>query len=217
MKENDEMAADEMVDKARWISWAMELQALGQAGEAYTSNVFDQERYQRVRQIAAEMMAMGTSTTLEEVSGLFCNETGYQTPKLDTRTAVVKDGKILLVQESDGLWALPGGWADVGLTIMENAAKETLEEAGIVIKPRRLIALLDRGRNNAGDSPYSIQKAFVLGEAQGGEFTPNAETLDSGYFSLDELPPLAEAKTTRAQLAMCLEAAANECWEAVFD
>jgi len=206
-----------MGEERRWLAWAMELQALGQAGEAYTSNVFDQERYQRVRQIAAEMMAAGTGSPIEMVEGLFLNEVGYQTPKLDTRTAIVREGKILLVQESDGFWALPGGWADVGLTVMENAAKETLEEAGIVARPWRLIALLDRGRNNAGPSPYSIQKAFVLAEALSGSFSSNAETLSSAYFGLEELPPLAEEKTTRAQLAMCLKAAEAPHWETLFD
>lgn len=206
-----------MSESARWLGWAMELQALGQSGEAYTTNVFDRERYARVRQIAAEMMADASGLPLERVTGLFCNEVGYQTPKLDTRTAVVKEGKILLVQEADGRWALPGGWADVGLTVMENAAKETLEEAGLVIRPWRLVALLDRGRNNAGASPFSIQKAFVLGEAISGSFSANVETLDSGYFSLQALPPLAEEKTTKAQLAMCLEAAASPHWETRFD
>lgn len=202
---------------SQWLSWAMEIQALGQAGEAYTTNVFDQGRYARLRQIAAEMMAAATGLPQDKVRELFCNETGYQTPKLDTRTALVKDDKILLVQEADGLWTLPGGWADVGLTVMENAAKETLEEAGLVVKPRRLIALLDRSRNNTGPSPYSIQKAFVLSDVVSGSFLPNAETLDSGFFGLDELPPLAESKTTRAQLAMCLKAAASEHWETLFD
>ncbi len=206
-----------MEHSARWIKWAMELQALGQAGEAYTDNAFDRDRYRRIRQIAAEMMAAGAGERPERVEALFCSETGYQTPKLDTRTAVVKDGKILLVQESDGRWALPGGWADVGLTVGENAAKETLEEAGLVVRPRRLIALLDRGRNNAGLSPYSIQKAFVLAEALSGSFSPNAETLASASFGPDDLPALAEEKTTRAQIIMCLEAAGSESWEAVFD
>ncbi len=206
-----------MAKNNQWLRWAMELQALGQSGEAYTSNVFDQERYARIRQIAAEMMASATGIPEEKVSGLFCNEIGYQTPKLDTRTAVVKDGKILLVQEADGGWALPGGWADVGLTVKENAMKETLEEAGLVVRPKRLIALIDRGRNNAGASPYSIQKAFVLAEALSGAFTPNAETLASGYFALDSLPELAEEKTTKEQLSLCLEAAASDRWETVFD
>jgi ADP-ribose pyrophosphatase YjhB (NUDIX family) len=206
-----------MSNESQWLNWAMELQALGQSGEAYAGNVFDQERYARIRQIAAEMLTASTGLPREKVADLFCNEIGYQTPKLDTRTAIVKGDKILLVQEADGRWALPGGWADVGLSIAENAKKETLEEAGLVMKPLKLVALLDRSRNNPGQSPYSIQKAFILGEALSGSFTPNTETLDSGYFSLDALPPLAKEKTTKAQLAMCLEAAASEHWQTLFD
>lgn len=206
-----------MNENTQWLQWAMELQSLGQAGEAYANNAFDEERYVRIREIAAEMMASGSGLPQARVMDLFCNEVGYQTPKLDTRTAIVQEDKILLVQESDGLWMLPGGWADVGLTTRENAAKETLEEAGLVTRPLRLIALLDRSRNNPGASPYSIQKAFVLSEVISGAFSPNPETLASGFFSLDALPPLAEQKTTRAQIAMCLEAAKAEHWETVFD
>ena len=139
-----------MEHSARWIKWAMELQALGQAGEAYTDNVFDRDRYRRIRQIAAEMMAAGAGERPERVEALFCSETGYQTPKLDTRTAVVKDGKILLVQESDGRWALPGGWVDVDRSVGENAVKETLEEAGYRVRASRLVALLDRRLHNPG-------------------------------------------------------------------
>ncbi len=206
-----------MNENTQWLQWAMELQSLGQAGVAYANNAFDEERYVRIREIAAEMMAAGSGLPQARVMDLFCNEVGYQTPKLDTRTAIVQEDKILLVQESDGLWTLPGGWADVGLTTRENAAKETLEEAGLVTRPLRLIALLDRSHNNPGASPYSIQKAFVLSEVISGAFSPNPETLDSGFFSQDALPPLAEQKTTRAQIAMCLEAAKAEHWETVFD
>ncbi len=206
-----------MNENTQWLQWAMELQSLGQAGEAYANNAFDEERYVRIREIAAEMAAWGSELPLSKVKGLFTNERGYQTPKLSTRMALVKEERILLVQEADGFWTLPGGWADVGLTLKENTVKETLEESGLVVRPLRLIALLDRSRNNEGLSPYSIQIAFVLGELISGSFIPNAETLDSGFFSLDALPPLAEQKTTPAQIAMCLEAAKAEHWETVFD
>lgn len=92
-----------------WVSWARELQALAQAGLEYSRDPYDLERFQRIREIAAEMVSQGTDLPLEKVTGLFCGESGYQTPKLDTRAALFQDGKILLVQERDGLWALPGG------------------------------------------------------------------------------------------------------------
>ena len=37
-----------------WFSWAQELQFLVQAGLAYTTNVFDKERFERIREISAD-------------------------------------------------------------------------------------------------------------------------------------------------------------------
>lgn len=82
-----------------WLSWAIELQALSQNGLTYTKDVFDQERFERIREIAAEMIAMKSSLSTETVKGLFCNETGYQTPKLDTRAAIFQGDQVLLVKE----------------------------------------------------------------------------------------------------------------------
>ena len=101
-----------MIAKDQWLDWAVEIQSLAQAGLAYGQNPFDIERYTRLRAIAAEMVAAQTDLPLEKVQDLFCGETGYQTPKVDTRAAVFQDGKILLVQEQNGTWALPGGWCD---------------------------------------------------------------------------------------------------------
>ena len=119
----------------KWTAWAVELQSLAQAGLTYGHDVYDLERYTRIREIAAEMMAEKTDLPIEKVTSLFCNETGYQTPKVDTRAAVFRERKILLVHEKNGTWSLPGGWCDVNQTIGENAEKETLEEAGFRVLP----------------------------------------------------------------------------------
>ena len=84
----------------KWLKWAIEIQSIAQAGLAYTNNPYDIERFKRLREISAEMMAEKTDINLDKVKGLFCNETGYQTPKIDTRAAIFKDGKILLVHEN---------------------------------------------------------------------------------------------------------------------
>ena len=123
----------------KWLNWAIELQALAQAGLFYGRDVFDIERFQRIRDIAAEMLADRTELPPDTVRGLFCNETGYQTPKIETRAAVFRDGKILLVQEKDGLWALPGGWCDVLESVRSNTEKEVREEAGLDVRARRII------------------------------------------------------------------------------
>ena len=70
--------------KEQWLEWAIELQSLAQAGLTYGKDIFDRERYERIREISAEIMAYKTDIPVQKVKDLFCNETGYQTPKLDT-------------------------------------------------------------------------------------------------------------------------------------
>ena len=132
----------------QWLSWAVELQSLAQAGLTYGKDVYDLERYERIREISAEIIAGKTDIPLEKVKDLFCGETGYQTPKLDTRAAIFKDDKILLVKENNGRWSLPGGWVDVNVSVPENAVKEVREEAGLDVKAERIIAVQDRAKHN---------------------------------------------------------------------
>ncbi|WP_406715404.1 NUDIX hydrolase N-terminal domain-containing protein [Trueperella pyogenes] len=122
-----------------WLEWATEIQAIAQAGLTYGSDVFDRERYTRLREIAAQIIAEHTDLPVEKVADLFCNEEGYQTPKLDTRAVITCDQAILLVRENDGRWAMPGGWADVGLTLSQNVEKETREEAGLDVVATRFL------------------------------------------------------------------------------
>jgi len=131
---------------------------------------------------------------------------------------VFKDGKILLVKEKDsGTWSLPGGWVDVNESVGSNTAKEVREEAGLVVEPVRLIAVQDRNRHNKPRYAYGICKIFVLCDIISGEFTPNAETSESGFFGIDELPELMEAKNTPAQVRMCFDAHRDENWAVRFD
>lgn len=200
-----------------WLSWAQELQALAQNGLAYTENAFDRERFERIREISAEILSYEADIPKEKAVELFCGESGYQTPKLDTRAAIFKDGKILLVKENDGFWSMPGGWVDVSESIGSNTVKEVWEEAGIRARAVRLIALHDRKKHNLPKYIYNITKAFVLCEAISGEFKENTETVASGYFSLDALPEIAENKNTYEQIKMCFEAKDDENWRVVFD
>ena len=204
-----------MADKI--TEWAKELQSLAQAGLFYGKDVYDRERYQRVRDIAAEMMTERTGLPLEKVKDLFCNDFGYQTPKVDTRAAIFNGGKILLVRENKGTWSLPGGWCEFNLSPMDNAVKEAKEEAGLNVRPMRLIAVQDRDRHNRPPYAYGVVKIFYLCEALGGQFEANSETTESGWFSLDELPPLAEEKNNREQIEMCFAAQGDENWAARFD
>lgn len=111
------------MDRDKITGYAVELQSLAQAGLHYGKDVYDRERYERIREIAAEMIALKTELPLETVRTLFCSDYGYQTPKVDTRAAVFRDGKILLVHEADGRWSLPGGWCEVTMSPVDNTVK----------------------------------------------------------------------------------------------
>lgn len=201
----------------KWLEWITELQSIAQAGLEYGEGPYDLERYERIREITAEMLCEKSGLSLERIKDLFCSETGYQTPKLDTRAAVFQDEKILLVKENNGTWALPGGWVDVNLSVLENTIKEVKEEAGLTVTADRIIAVQDREKHNLPVYAWRICKIFVLCSVLGGAFEKNTETVDSRYFSLDELPLLAEEKNTAEQIAMCFEAYRAKVWETRFD
>lgn len=169
-----------MTDKV--VDWAIRLQSLAQAGLTYGKDNFDLERYQEIRDISAEMMAEKSGLPIERVKNLFCNEVGYQTPKIGTRAAIFKDNKMLLVQESDGLWSIPGGWCEVNLSVKENVIKEIKEEAGVDITVEKIIAIHDSNKHYKGLYPYGISTVFFLCKPVGGSFKENDETIASGYF-----------------------------------
>ena len=202
----------------KWLKWAIEIQSLAQAGLEYTDHVYDIERYERLREISAEIISEKTNLNMEKVKGLFCNEEGYQTPKIDTRAAIFKDNKILLVHENNGTWSLPGGWCDVLETVKTNTIKEVKEETGLDVETIKIISIQDRNKHNKPIYAYGVCKIFVLCNVIGGEFVENIETTEIEYFPLDELPnSLAEEKTTKEQIEMCFKAYKDENWQVQFD
>lgn len=201
----------------KWLTTAMEMQFIAQAGLAYTKDDFDHERFTRLSEMVAEIMSEYVDLPVEKVKTLFCNETGYQTPKLDTRSVIFKNNKILLVKERDGRWSLPGGWVDVNQSINDNLIKEAKEEAGLDVIPTRLIAIHDRNRHNVPLYAYGITKIFMLCEVISGQFSQNIETSDSAYFSLDNLPPLSLGKNTKEQLELCFVAYKDKHWVPIID
>lgn len=202
----------------KWLEFAIEIQSLAQAGLAYTDNVYDKERYERLREISAEMIAEKVDLKLDKIKDLFCNEKGYQTPKIDTRAAIFKDDRILLVHENDGLWSLPGGWCDVLESIKSNTIKEVKEETGLEVEASKLIAIQDRNKHNKPVYAYGVCKIFVLCNIIGGKFVKNIETTETKYFKYDELPDnLSEAKSNKEQIKMCFDAFHSNNWNVMFD
>ena len=202
-----------------WKQWAQELQFLAQCSLAYSKDKFDRERSERIREIACEMLSFKYDLPLEKIKMDFAGEIGYQTPKVETRAAVIKDNKILLVKEQfDGKWALPGGYQDVNMSIRENVIKESSEEAGAVVNPIKVVAVLDYNRHHHVNFPLGMVKIFVLCEYINHSFNENTETLGAEFYSLDDLPELSLTRTTKKQLEMCFECYKDpENWDAIFD
>lgn len=201
-----------------WMDLAMRVQSIAQVGLAYGKNEYDLERYEELRDIAAQMVAINTDIPVEIVKMHFCNEDGYQTPKVDTRAVIFQDGKILLVHEKNGTWALPGGWCDVDQSIASNIEKETKEEAGLEVKADQVIAVQDWRKHNKCNLPYGVVKIFVQCNVIGGNFQENIETTESKYFTKEELPEnLAVEKVTKEQIRMCFEAYESDSWKTLLD
>lgn len=213
------MSTKEPFRQMPWLAWAMEIQGLAQSGLAYTDNVYEIERYSRLRDIAAEMLSFQSDLPIEKVRTLFCNESGYQTPKIDTRAAIFDAAgeRILLVQEKDGRWSMPGGWVDVLESIASNTVKEAYEEAGVIVEATRILAVQNRNMHNPPPVPFGICKFFVECRYLSGAFQENIETLASGYFDLYHLPNLATDKNTREQIALCFTAHRDPNWTVRFD
>lgn len=205
------------ISKQQTLDWLIELQALAQTGLTYSKDAFDTERYQRIRDITAEIMAAGAELSLATAKELFCEEKGYPTPKIDTRAVICQQNKLLLVQERDGLWSLPGGWCDIDQSIKTNIIKEVQEEAGLQVIPQRILAIHERNRHNVPRYAYNILKFFVQCELLGGQFQPNSETVGYDFFSLEQLPALALHKNNPDQLKLCWKAAHADICQPEFD
>ena len=206
-------------EQAGWLKWARELQAIAQNGLHFTQDSYDRNRYEAVRAIAAQMMALGADAAVKTVAGLFSAQSGYATPKVDTRGVVFRGEEILLVREAqDGLWTLPGGWADPNESPSESVTREIREEAGFETRAVKLLAALDREKQ--GHTPvyaFHVYKLFIACEIVSGEARPSTETLEVAFFPEDGIPELSLARVTPDQIARCFEHRRHPEWAADFD
>ncbi len=181
----------------RWLEWAREIQGLAQTGQQYAENDYQRGRYQRLSEIAAEIVSEHADLHYKQVADIYKSQIGYATPRVDVRGAVFRDNKLLLVQERlDGGWTLPGGWADVGDIPSEAAEREVWEEAGFRVKARKVIGVYDANHI----SPLELFHAFkivFLCELIDGNARPSIETSDVAFFREDEVPATLSGERTQ--------------------
>jgi ADP-ribose pyrophosphatase YjhB (NUDIX family) len=201
-----------------WLDLAKRLQAIAQAGLTFTENKYDIDRYEQLRRISVELMHDFTDAPIEKITSLFATEKGYQTPKVDIRGVVFRENKILLVREGiDGLWSIPGGWADVGLSPAEIAVKEIEEEAGLIVQAGRLLAVLDKHKHYHPPDIYHAYKIFILCKEVGGTLKPGMETLDAGFYSPDGIPELSTPRITMEQIQLMFDFLKHPDKQAIVD
>lgn len=192
-----------------WLVWARQIQALAQSGLTYTENPYDRQRYEALRALAAEMVAARSGADVELIQGLFEEQNGYATPKVDVRGAVFDpQGRVLLVRElaDKGRWTLPGGWADVNQSPAECVAREVLEEASLPVRVLKLACCYDQARHLHPPSLFHIYKLFFICEPLGDASLVRHDGLETGearFFTQSEIPEddaLSRGRVTWAQL-----------------
>ena len=190
-----------MSDEPKWLTIAREVRAIAQTGLTFAADGFDHQRYKRLQELAALMLAQG-SAEHESILHLLRQEKGYATPKVDVRGAAFVDGGILMVREiSDGKWTLPGGWADINQSAGECVVREIAEESGFKARALKLAAVYDYQRSgHPAHHIDSIYKMFFICEIVGGAACASDETSEVAFFARNELPPLSLGRTTAAQI-----------------
>lgn len=185
-----------MSNSYKWLGWARRIQAISQTGLEFAHNEHDIERNKKLEKIAAEIIAEHSQLNISELIEIFSDQKGYATPKVDVRTAILRDEKILLVKEiSDGKWSMPGGWADVGDIPSEAAIREAKEESGFDVEILKVVGVYDANRNSGTLELFHAVKIVYLCKIINGEATPSFETPEVSFFDLNNLPPLSENRT----------------------
>jgi ADP-ribose pyrophosphatase YjhB (NUDIX family) len=181
-----------------WLACVREMQAIAQTGLAFATDPFDRGRYEALQALAARSAAALSEVPAARLQALFAAEAGYATPKIDVRGAVFNArGAILMVRETldGGRWTLPGGWADVNLTPVENIKKEVSEESGFSVRVTKLAAVWDRTRQGHDPAVFATYKLVFLCEITGGAAAPSLETSEVAFFPEAALP--ADLSTSR--------------------
>lgn len=206
-------------DEPQWLRIARELRAIAQTGLTFAVDRFDRQRYARVRELAASMLAQGSGEAYDVIIEILHEGWGYATPKVDVRGAAFGDGRVLLVREiGDGKWTLPGGWADVNQSAAECVVREIAEESGFEAKTLKLAAVRDYQKS--GHPPRnvdSIYKMFFICEITGGSARASDETSEVAFFARDALPSLSLGRTTAAQIERMFQHAENPNLPTDFD
>lgn len=113
-----------------------------------------------------------------------CGVVHYQNPKIVVGCIPERDGKILLckraIEPRRGFWTAPAGFMELGESIAEGAARETLEEACAKVEIGHLFASVD--------VVYAGQLHLFFKAKLLSDFAAGDESLDVKLFEVDDIP-----------------------------
>lgn len=173
--------------------WADQLRSIAALGLRYTQDVYNQERYRSIQQIAQAMLALATDTTVTTLAPLLAPVLTHPTPFAVGDAAIIDaQGRLLLIQRADNhLWALPGGGFEIGETPAEGAVREALEESGVHCQPVALVGVFDSRFCGTPSRHHLYQFTFLCKPLDIPAIEPPShghEVVDKGWFGEHELP-----------------------------
>jgi len=218
------------------VRWSETLAAIARTGLGFTQSRYEQERFEEVLHVAADIKAAADEALevrrerdhfiQEWMDSIGEGVPGYVTPKVAIGAVVGNEaGEILLVQRKDsGVWLYPTGWADVGYSPAEVAVKEVQEETGILCEPVQLLSVIDGQR--MGFTRFAMYMMLFHCKAVGGDLSGHPlETANVGWFGRDALPvptagaqwwgPLAFAAIDGAMVATLFDRPRDPIWRNV--
>lgn len=176
---------------------------------AYSKDPFDRERLNEVANISAEILASIAKTPINTIDNTFLKDQGYLTPKVDVRVFFQnKYGEVLLVQDQfTKEWSLPGGFAEIGMSPVENARREVYEEIGRKATIDGLRAIFDTNKSTKHLQVAQYYKLIFSGTLlDDTAFKANVEISNMSYFALVQLPQLSIKRTNPEQLTIVNQA-----------
>lgn len=194
--------------------------AVAQAGLTYSKDRFDRERFEKLQQLTAQLIAEETTFSRQDITDWIALDKHYPTPKLDVRAVIFDNrARILLVQESsDRCWTLPGGWCDIGESPSAAVAREVLEETGLHVLPVRLLALFDKLKHSHPPQiPHAYKAFFHCTILHGNLLQHTDETEDAGYFERESLPELSQHRVIASQIQTLCQRIESGQIETLFD
>ena len=195
------------------------LKSISDIGLFYSKDNYDRERYETVRDISQSLLAHLINQPLSILTDFYINPLDYPTPKVDIRALVLNEKmEILMVQEqTDGFWALPGGWADIGSSPKEVAIKEVAEETGLAVDVKTLLAVFDkRCHPHPPEANYVYKLVFGCQYTEGG-LAKGFDILDVNFFPIHQLPPLSKQRILDTQIQLVFQKWVNKDAETYFD